>query len=1064
MTMAGGRVFSIPPSAPFLKTLAQALCDGRLIDGFRLNPADPLSLARATIYVPTRRAARVLRSEIVDLIGGRSAILPVIRPLGETDDDAGYFDEIDAGDLELLPPVSPVTRLVELAKLILLWRNRLPDILRDIHSDSPLVAPASPADAIWLAKSLAELIDAVETEDTGWEGLKAIDLGDRALWWQLTGAFLKIASAYWPDRLAEIHRSSPSLHRNEAIRAEVRRVARLGTSHPMIVAGSTGSIPATAELIAAIHQLDCGAVVLPGLDFGMSDGDWLMAGAVSPDMRKSTDPASRCHPQYGLFHLLQKLKTLRTDVVVLAEEREEMKVRSRAVSIAFTPADADVNQLAWRQSVGETVVESAFSDMTLIEAANEREEALAIAIALKLALHAPGNNERTQVALVTPDRTIARRVAAELQRFGIEADDSAGTPLSSSLHGGLAQLALEATLRPGDPVALISLLKHPLVRLGYRKDELDTAVNGLELFCLRGGTALANPAALQALVIETFDALEKSPFRTVSQARLLGEDPKPALLELANRVERAVEPLASMIAASDGARLSSKAPLGAWAEATGRVLEALTADERGSLETLWSGEAGDALAELLREIIETGDTLEAAGPQWIDVVTALITGIGIKPKPVGHPRVFIWGTLEARLQSVDTLILGGMNEATWPAQTANNPFLSRVMKTEMGLEPPERRIGQSAHDFVMGLGTKNLIMTRALRQGGAPSVASRFLQRLLSAAGEGIAGGMKARGDYYRQLAGMIDDGENQNFSPRPSPTPPAALQPKQYSFSEAGKLRRDPYAIYARRILKLDPITPFNEDPGALERGNIYHAVVERFIREGINPRMPNAFVALGAIAHAVFDAAALPAHIDAVWRPRFLDTAKAFLADEAERRPAIQSTHVEILARLQIDEELAITGRADRIDVRRDGKADIIDYKTGLTPSLKEARALLDPQLSLEAAALRGGGFFDMRPLETDNLIYVRLRPGRNFKTETVNNDKSTRIKPEDVRTADTLAQEALSQLIKLARALRQGEAGFKSRVAPFRDRDYGGDYDHLARVAEWSSAETEGEAEDE
>jgi len=1064
MTMAGGRVFSIPPSAPFLKTLAQALVDGRLVDGFRLDPADPLSLARATIYVPTRRAARVLRSEFVDLMGGRSAILPVIRPLGETDDDAGYFDDIDDDDLNLLPPVTPITRLVELAKLILLWRNRLPDMLRDIHSDSPLVAPASPADAIWLAKSLAELIDAVETEDAGWDGLKAIDFGDRALWWQLTGEFLKIASAYWPMRLNELNRSSPSLHRNEAIGAEARRIARQDTAHPMIVAGSTGSIPATAALIAAIHGLERGAVVLPGLDFQMSEGDWQLAGAISPDGRKSTDPASRSHPQYGLFHLLQRLRTVRADVVHLADEVVEMKVRAMAVSVAFTPAEADVNPLAWRESAGELGVESAFSTMALIEAANERGEALAIAIALKLALHAPGTDERTQVALVTPDRTLARRVTAELQRFGIEADDSAGTPLSSSLHGGLVQLTLEATLRPGDPVALISLLKHPFVRLGYARPQLESALHRLELLCLRGGTALANPANLSALVMEAFETLDQNPFRTVWQARLLADDPQSSLLELAERVERAVEPLARMIVSGSIDGLSSRWPLGDWAVATGRVLEALTTDDKGSLEMLWSGEAGDALAGLLREIMEGGEALDASGPQWIDVFSALIAGIGVKPQPIGHPRVFIWGTLEARLQHVDTLVLGGMNEATWPAQTANNPFLSRVMKTEMGLEPPERRIGQSAHDFVMGLGTRNLIMTRALRQGGAPSVASRFLQRLLSAAGETVASAVRARGEQYRRYADMIDDGESQEFSPRPDPKPPAELQPQQYSFSEAGKLRRDPYAIYAHRILKLDPVAPFNEDPGALERGNIYHAIVEQFIRDGIDPRAPNAFAALATISHAVFDAANLPAHIDAVWRPRFLDTARAFLADEAERRPTIRSTHVEIRARLAIAEDMAITGRADRIDIRKDGKADIIDYKTGLTPSLKEARALLDPQLSLEAAALKGGGFADLKALETDNLLYIRLRPGRSFKSEAVNNDKSSRTKPDDIKTADMLAQEALSQLIKLTRALKAGDAGFKSRVAPFRDRDYGGDYDHLARVSEWSSADDDGEVDDE
>src|SRR5687768_13362109 len=236
--MRKSNVFTIPPGTSFLKVLAQSICDGRLIDGFGHDPADPLSLASATIYLPTRRAARVLRSEFVDLLGGRAAILPVIRPLGETDDDAGYFDEQPDSLIDQLPPVAGMTRLIELARLILLWRNRLPDQIRAIHDDSPLVAPASPADAIWLARSLIELIDAVETEETGWEGLSKFDEADRADWWKLTGEFIKVASGFWPARLEELNRSSPALHRNLALRAEAARVGREVMKGPVIVAGS----------------------------------------------------------------------------------------------------------------------------------------------------------------------------------------------------------------------------------------------------------------------------------------------------------------------------------------------------------------------------------------------------------------------------------------------------------------------------------------------------------------------------------------------------------------------------------------------------------------------------------------------------------------------------------------------------------------------------------------------------------------------------------------------------------------------------------------------------------
>ena len=217
-------ILTIAPGTPFLKTLAEALCDGSLFPDFTYDPSDPLSLAKVTIFVPTRRSARVLRSEFVDLLGGKSAILPVIRPLGETDDDSGFFDIETPATIDLSPPISSTARLVELARLILAWRNSLPHAIRAVHSDSPLVAPASPADAIWLARSLGEVIDAMDTEEKDWEALGELDTADHAQWWQLTADFLKIASVFWPERLKELNKSSAGRHRNAILRAEDERL------------------------------------------------------------------------------------------------------------------------------------------------------------------------------------------------------------------------------------------------------------------------------------------------------------------------------------------------------------------------------------------------------------------------------------------------------------------------------------------------------------------------------------------------------------------------------------------------------------------------------------------------------------------------------------------------------------------------------------------------------------------------------------------------------------------------------------------------------------------------
>ncbi|MFS8047198.1 double-strand break repair protein AddB [Rhizobium sp. BR 314] len=1059
--MAGGhrqRILTIPAGLPFLKTLASALCDGRLTEHFRYDPEDPLSLAKVSIFLPTRRAVRVLRSEFVDLLGGRSAILPVIRPLGETDDDSGYFEENLPETADLAQPLANTARLLELARLILAWRNRLPQVVRDIHSDSPLVAPASPADAIWLARNLAELIDSLETEDREWSELANLSAEEHALWWQLTAEFLRIASAFWPARLEELGKSSPARNRNAVLRAEVQRISTMRHAGPVIIAGSTGSVPATAELIAAVASLPQGVIVLPGLDLSMPEEDWQLVAPETAAGERS-DPTTRSHSQYGLSLLLKRLHVTRRDVETVAEAPEAMQMRAEILSRALAPAKATSGWGGWRKTLAAHAIAEAFADVSLIEASNEREEATAIAIALRLALDKPGRNGgESQAALITPDRNLARRVTAELARFGITADDSAGTPLNATPQGTLLQLLLEATLRPGDPVAVVALLKHPLARFGVSPEAHGLGIDALEILALRGGVANIDVGSLESL-LDGRIAEQASDRHAPQWRKSLPPEAIECARELARRATAACGPLTSALSL----RIVEGLPtLSEWAERTGRALEAVAADERGNLAALWSGEAGDTLASLLKDVIDTEGQLEADGLQWIDITTALCVGQAVKPRALSHPRLFIFGTLEARLQSVDTLILGGLNEGSWPGQTANNPFISRSMKTEIGLEPPERRIGQLAHDFEMANGTRDLIYSRALRQGSTPTVASRWLQRLIALGGKELEDAMKARGDRYRHWAAMIDEGENQAPALRPAPKPPVELQPKSYSFSEVGRLRRDPYAIYARRVLRLDPVDPFNRDPGPAERGTLYHKIIDRFVREGHIAGTPDAALAMDRIIADLFDAERLPVHIDSVWRPRFREVARAFLDWEAQRRPEVRKTATEVPAGVEIEPiGIRLTGVADRIDVKSDKAADLIDYKTGYNPSPPQARALLDPQLALEAYALKAGAFRNIGALLPENLIYVRLRPGDRFKVDQVNNEHSARGGKTETKSAMDLAQESMDQLVKFVSLLQSGEKGFSSRLIPAQQFEYGGDYDHLARVSEWSTAESEQES---
>lgn len=1062
------RVLTIPPGVPFLRTLASGIVNGDVVKGFQLDAAHPEALAALTIYVPTRRAVRVLRSEFVHILSGRAAILPLIRPLGETDDDSGYFDLETPETLDLADPLPSTARLLELARLILAWRNALPETVKAMHPDSPLAAPASPADAVWLARDLSDLIDSLETEERDWEDLRQLKTEDYSAWWQLTAEFLKIASHFWPARLEELGASSAARHRNALLRVEARRLAALdgANSDPVIVAGSTGSVPATAELIATVARMTQGAVVLPGLDQSMAEEDWEEVGASAEDSL-FPQPARRSHPQYGLHQLLQKLGVSRDEVIPLAEAEPDLTARQQILSRAMTPADATSRWSAWRNALPAQVLEDAFADVAMIEAANEREEAAAIAVALRLALERPGNHGASQAALITPDRALARRVKTELARFGIEADDTAGTPLMATPQGTLTRLLLEATLRPGDPVALVSLLKHPLARFGLTGEALAPAAQALEVLALRGGVSSVDIAALEPL-LDVMIAAQAGDHHVPEWRKSLDPETAAAARQLARAIAHAVSPLTSALLQEDeddDQRRRQPHPVSHWAELTGRALEAISLCPEEGLRPLWADEAGDGLAKLLSSIMETDGIIEADGPQWIDIMNAFMAGEAVKPRAMSHPRIFIFGTLEARLQSVDTLVLGGLNEGVWPGATTGNPFLSRMMKTGIGLEPPERRTGQHAHDFEMANGTRHLIYSRSARQGTAPAVASRWLQRLQALGGEVFTRTLKERGKPYLEWAAALDSGESQELARRPEPKVARELQPSSYSFSEVGRLRRDPYAIYARRILRLQPMDGFNSDPGAAERGTLYHRIVDRFIREGHQAGFPAAAEAMRWILDEEFDAEGLPAHVDAVWRPRFAEVAQAFLDWEAERRRVVEKSLTEVRARMELPAlGISVTGVADRIDVKPGGRADLIDYKTGSNPSTAQARSLLDPQLSLEAAALRQGTFRGVTAREPEDLIYVRLRPGHRFKAEVVNNENGRVTASTEVKTAMDLANDAIGELSRFVTVLQTGQQGFMSRLIPASARDYGGEFDHLARVSEWATAEGDDEVSDE
>lgn len=1062
------RVLSIPPAAPFLPTLVDALLTGRLVEGFAPGN-DPLALASATIWVPTRRAARALATAFVSRLESDAALLPAIRTLGDGDDDDlenPDGDNMAGADNSALLPIYPsLDRHLVLAQLVHTWASSLNADQRAVFGGADILVPASLSDAVRFAADLARLMDQVATEESGWSGLAELVDKDHAQWWQLTVQFLAIATDQWPAILAERKGMDAAVARATRLRSAADRIRQnSGSGGPVIAAGSTGSIPATADLLKAIAHAPNGAVVLPGLDRDLDEETWARIDLPDNDIDDSgTAPA---HPQYGLKRLLYALGVGRDEVVHLGGIDETSiglaRLRETLVSEALRPSSTTARWQTLFEKVSAAQRSDSFHTVSLIEADAEREEALAIAFALRETLEDP----KKTAALVTPDRNLARRVAAEMRRFGVEVDDSAGQPLRNRPAGTFARLVLEFGFGQPDPVVLASLIKHPLAGFGRDADMARHAARVFELVLLRGALQTPQKGAFEAAFQKLQSAAADPQNRVQSAVRRLNDQDWQAGLWLARRLDEIFMPVDSETEhEADAPRLMQEHARTAirWIEACGNT-------GTGSLKPLYGGEDGEALQAFLASVLDQNEALMVSPAECPDVFEALMASKVVRPSGGTHPRVSILGPLEVRLQTYDRIVLGGLNEKSWPAPAQNDPFLSRPMKTALGLPPPERRTGLAAHDFQVLLGMGDVVLTRALKSDNAPTVASRWVQRLVAIAGDEAARAMRKRGARFTVWASAVDQSKIMGASwPQPRPAPPVETRPRHLPVTDIETWVRDPYALYAKRILKLQPLDDLIRSPDAREKGTLFHDIFEAYVastldesaRPVLQPdgslRDPDdEFTRLITIARQHFAESALPADIQAMWWPRFETIARIFVDWHLDVMPLIASVHTERTGQIAVaGTGFTLSARADRIDVDHEDRIHVLDYKTGLNPKISDILAHRAPQLPLEAAIAHWGGFGPSLAREIAELAYIRLRPDSALKIDSI-----TEQTKKSAGAAD-LADAAWERLIALIRSYDDPEKGYISKARFVSDSDWPSDYDHLARVAEWSTGDA-GDAE--
>jgi len=958
-------VFTIPTNRSF----ADALVAGLVARYGR----DPLSLARGRILLPNNRAVRSITDAFVRA-SGSGLVLPRLVPIGDPELDERIGGALDPADLDdpVPPGVDPLQRLLGLAELV--------------RSDGE-----SASEAMRMAADLARTVDALLIEEIEPSALAeaAADALELAGHWQVSLDRLRAILEQWPRRLKDLGRVDFAQRRNMLLRRLAKRWSSEPTAGFTVAAGITTAAPAIAALLARVAAMPEGMVVLPGLSLAaiMPDEEW---DALGPD---EDGRGEHSHPQYHLKLLLDRIGVAREEVRLwprlgIAASPPQ---RARAVANAMTSAEFSEKWIELKPA------ERRLSGIQAAVLPDAAAEAQAVAIAIRRVLEEPGRT----VALVTPDRVLARRVSALLGRWGIEADDSAGRSLSELPSGTLLLGIAAAMAEELAPVPLLALLKHPSVggeeaeRLKWLDDvrQLDLALRG------------PRPAAGLAGLDRHFAAKESE------------RKPKGCLAAW-----QRVRPRIELIEGHSRKLLSLKHFAAKLVEAA----QALAGD------SAWRGQDGRMAADLLAAVQGSpeAEQLNLSPDDWVPVLRQLLDGQSVRPPYGGHPRVFIWGLLEARLQQPDMTILGGLNEGVWPALSQPDPWLAPKIRSNLGLPGLEYRIGLSAQDFASALGAPKVLITRARRDGRSPTVASRFWLRL-----EAMTGGIPRDIPLERLTAALDDPGPPKPVE-RPAPSASAEQRPKEIWVTQVDRLKADPFAFYASAMLKLRQLDPVDADYSARWKGDEVHKVFEAWLKQdNCEPDR------LRARAEQLLASESIHPMLRALWSPRLLEAidwiAERERANQAEGRKPLEA---EISGETPLA-GILVHGRADRIDRLPDGGLAIVDYKTGKPPAKKAIEAGFALQLGLLGLIGRAGGFEGVSG-EPEVFEYWSLVRDRGGFGKCVRADK-------DMEEGEFL-DRAYRSFADAAAKWLSGNELFTAKLNPAYAPD--GDYDQLMRLEEW------------
>ena len=975
--------FTIPPGCAFASDLAK---------GILAQSKTPQELANTQIFLPTRRAVRALSTAFLQQSEGQALLLPKMMAIGDIDEEAFEFPLSDDGSL---PPA-----IAEMRRLCLIARQVQAFPIKGYRPNE--------AQAFALARALIGLFDQIQNAEFEIENLQDLWPQELASHWQDIAQFLSILWQFWPQILRQEQAMDPVARRIALMSAQAQIWQEQPPETPIILAGSTGTLPATQGLMKVIAQLPKGQVVFPGLMTDIKADDWREIGK------------DKVHPLHPLAVTCEALSIGLSDLAIWpASDIAPHKARQQFLTEVMRPASQTDKWRDNRAMPTSLLSREPYEGLRRLEVQNNHEEAVAISLLMREALEVP---EKTTI-LVTADRQLARMVRSELARYGVGIDDSAGDPLSQSAIG--AFLTLLARLIAGQDILfhLIALADHPFSCGQTSRVQFRQQIDEIHKRYLRGALPYDDLFALH-------EHMAKHP-------------------ELQQFLDTHIlTPLRPLWALQKKAQLS----LSDCADCLGQVAEAFAAsapdDEAAAVAKLWSGPDGEVAAKLLQDMTSYGHDFAVSPEAFFDIWQELAQTTEVRLPFQKQSRLAILGAVESRMVSADLVILSGLNEGTWPPKASQNLWMNQAMANQIGLPHNQWRIALSAHDFLMAASMPDVVITRARRQDDRLTMQSRWLTRM-----DAVMTALKVSDliaphipDDIAEVLAWRRNIEARPIAP-PAPKPPVHMRPTRFSATEFDVLIDDPYGLYAKKILGLRALPPLNEAPNVALKGTLFHKALQDFCQ-----KYPDHKTGAGALdellqmAKPLFDKWQDHYVVSFFWWPQFIAVAKWFIETESHIRQAGDISFAEIKGVVRItigSRQFEVTAKADRIVHHKDQSATIIDYKTGQAPSKRSVAKGRSTQMLVEQALVEAGGYEALGTVQEIRALEYWQLSGREAAAGAITN-----VLPKQTEEG---APDILDSIAHLLTRFEDEQMPYHAEPNPAGRRKYS-DYRHLARFREW------------